>query len=292
MPIAQILKLIFLAALWGASFLFMRATVQDFGPIPLIAVRVSLAALFLIFVLAVRGQLMQLKNRIFDSLIVGILNSALPFTLIAYSTLTITAGFASVLNALTPMFAMVIGYFWFGDRMSSSKLLGMLIGLSGVVVLVWGGVGVSGNAILAVGAGVLAAALYGVAANYTRARLQGVNPLVAAAGSQIGATLGLAPFAYVWWPEVTPPSMAWYYALTLAIACTGVAYIIYFDLLKKVGADRATTVTFLIPVFGIFWGAMVLGEQVTTRIVVATGIVLFGTMLATNVIRFGQKRDS
>ena len=289
MPLAQIIELVVLAALWGASFLFMRATVQEFGPIPLIAVRVALAALFLLIVLAIRGQLMQLKNRFLDSLVVGVLNSALPFTLIAYSTITITAGFASVLNALTPMFALLIAYFWFGDRVSPSKLLGMVIGLLGVVVLVWGGVGISGNATLAVGAGILAAALYGLAANYTRARLQGLNPLVAAAGSQIGATLALIPLAYVTWPQTQPSSISWYYALTLAIACTGIAYIIYFDLLKKVGADRATTVTFLIPVFGIFWGAVVLGEQVTTRIVVATCIVLFGTMLATNVIRFGRR---
>ncbi|MEM7282017.1 MAG: DMT family transporter [Pseudomonadota bacterium] len=278
--------MVLLAALWGASFLFMRATVHEFGPIPLIAVRVALAAVFLLIVLAMRGGWAQLGDRFLDSVLVGVLNSALPFTLIAYSTLTITAGFASVLNALTPMFALFVAFVWFGDRFSVAKLLGMVVGLLGVVVLVWDRVGSRDDgALLAIGAGVLAAALYGVAANYTRARLQGINPLALATGSQIGASLALLPLAVVWWPETMPSQSAWYSAVALAIACTGLAYVIYFDLLEKVGADRATTVTFLIPVFGIFWGAMILDEVVTTRILVATAIILLGTMLATNVIR-------
>ena len=284
-PLDQI-ELVVLAALWGASFLFMRATVGEFGPIPLIAIRVLLAALFLLPILIVRGKWPDLKRNLGPSLFMGVLNSAIPFTLIAYSTIYVTAGFASVLNALTPIFAIVIGFLWFRDGFSRLRLFGMLIALTGVFVLVWDKLSFKvGGVASAIAAGVLAALFYAIAANYSRAKLKGVDALVLATGSQLGASIVLVPLAHYWWPSEMPSSSAWLNALALAVACTGLAYILYFRLLENIGAERATTVTFLVPVFGIFWGATLLHEAITFQIVSATTIILAGTVLATNVLK-------
>lgn len=285
----HLIELVFLAALWGASFLFMRVTAPEFGPVALITVRVFLAALFLCSILSIKSQWSALKGKWWPALFVGVINSALPFTLIAYSTLHVTAGFASVLNAMTPLFALVIGFFWFRDPFSPMRLLGMVIGFTGVVVLVYDKLDFGGSEALAILAGILAAALYGLAANYSRLRLQGVNPLALAAASQMGATISLAPLCLFWWPAQMPSGIAWVNAVVLAVFCTGLAYIIYFRLLENIGAERATTVTFLIPVFGIFWGALILSEEVTLQIILATGIILMGTLLATNLIKLRLK---
>ena len=218
--------------------------------------------------------------------IVGVFNSAIPFTLLAYSTIYVTAGFASILNAATPMCVAVIAFLWVGQRLSLGAVGGLLIGMVGVVLLVWDKVDFTpGSSGLAIVAGLTAALCYGVAAVYSKRHLAGVNALAIAAGSQVSAALFLLPLAVIYWPSENPSLSAWVNVVLLAVFCTGVAYILYFRLLESAGAANATTVTFLIPVFGMFWGYWFLDERVNLSTIVATGVILLGTGLTTGLIR-------
>lgn len=274
-----------LAALWGASFLFMRVAAPAFGAFALVEVRVAIAAAFLLPLLAWRGGLAVLRGRAPTLAIVGVLNSAIPFVLFTYSTLTITAGFASVLNATVPMWAAVVAWLWLRERIRAAQWLGLAIGLAGVVLLVWGRIdlrpgGSQWSVTLAIGAALLASLSYGVAANYTKRRLAGIDTLAVATGSQIAAALALAPFALATWP-ITPVDLRdWAAAIALGVACTGLAYLLYFRLIDRVGAMRAASVTFLIPLFGVLWGAVFLSEAITLQMAAGGAVILAGTALA------------
>jgi len=290
MRASDIFSLILLAALWGASFLFMRVAVPEFGAVPLIMVRVSLAALFLLPIVYWRGRQQVMRQKALPIAIVGIFNSAIPFSLIAFSTLYLTAGFASILNAATPMCAAVIAYLWLRQKLTRAAVLGLVIGLVGVTLLVWEKIGFSdGHTVLAILAGLLAAFCYGIAANYSKKHLAGQSTIAIAAGSQIAAAVFLLPLAIYWWPSETPSLAGWINVLVLAIACTGFAYILYFRLIETAGAANATTVTFLMPVFGMLWGGLFLDEVVALETLIACSVILLGTGMTIGVIKLPAK---
>ncbi|MDR5756607.1 DMT family transporter [Caballeronia sp. LZ035] len=303
MSAANLLQLIVLAALWGASFLFIRVGVVEFGVAPLMALRVGIGALLLVAMLLARrpldATLATLRRRWWPLLIVGMLNSAAPFCLFAYAELTLSAGATSVINATTPLCGALVAYLWLKDRLTTVRTIGMAIGFAGVMVLVWnqiapasapGGAGVGSasavpvQGLLAAAAALAAAALYGVAGNFAKRYLMDVDALTNAAGSMLGATLTLAPLAFLTWPAAPVSAQAWGAALALGIGCTGIAYFIYFHLVAVAGPARAMTVTFVIPLFGILWGAWFLGEPVSLAMVAGCGIVLAGTALATGAL--------
>lgn len=270
-----------LAALWGASFLFMRIAAPAFGPVALIELRVGLAAAVLLPILAWQGRAGLLGRHFLPLLFVGVTNSALPFVLYAWATLSVTGGFASVVNATSPLFAALVAWVWLKDRLSVASMVGLLIGLLGVVILVWGKASFRpGGSGWAVAACLGATLNYGVAANFTKRYLTGVNPMVVATGSQLYAAILLAPFALWLWPQQMPGTDEWLAVVFLAVACTGVAYVLYFRLIANVGPARAIAVTFLIPVFGMLWGAIFLGEVVTGNMVAGCAVILLGTGLA------------
>lgn len=289
-------QLLFLAALWGGSFLFIRVGVADFGVAPLMALRVGIGALFLLLVLfsrrSAREAVGTLRERAVPLFVVGILNSAAPFCLFAWAELTLSAGVTSVINATTPLWGAVVAYLWLKDRLSGLRIAGLAIGFSGVLALVGdqivthAGDGASSTATaLAAAAALGATLLYGIAASYTKRHLTGVDPLTVAAGTMSGATVVLVPFAVATWPA-TPVSLhAWGAVLALGIACTGVAYLLFFRLIAAIGPARTITVTFVIPVFGILWGALFLGERVSAGMVEACLAILVGTALATGFIK-------
>jgi drug/metabolite transporter (DMT)-like permease len=278
-------ELVLLGAIWGASFLFMRVAVPEFGAIPLIAARVGIGAVFLVAVLARQRGFVQLHRNIPGLTFLGAMNSAIPFSLFAYAVLYVTAGFASVINATTPLFGALVAFVWLRDRLSPIRVLGLIVGFAGVLVLVWGRLVLAhdggGSAVLA---GLTAAMLYGVAANYTKKRLSHVEPLVIATGSLIAATVFLIPLAAFQWPSTPPSQVSWTSALLLGVFCTGVAYILYFRLLSRVGPAKTLAVTYLIPAFGVFWGYMILHEPITASMVVGCTVILVGTTLATGVV--------
>jgi drug/metabolite transporter (DMT)-like permease len=281
----DLVDLLVLGAIWGASFLFMRVAAPEFGAIPLIAARVGIAAAFLTPVLARRGGLRQLREYASQLTLLGAMNSAIPFSLFAYAVLSVTAGFASVLNSTAPLFGALVAFVWLRDRPGPARIAGLIVGFAGVLVLVWGRVSVAGDGGgLAVTAGLTAAVLYGISANYVKKRLSGVDSLVVATGSLIAATIILIPLAVLYWPDTPPSSTSWVSAVLLAVICTGVAYILYFRLLSRVGPSKTLAVTYLIPAFGVLWGHLLLHEPITASMVVGCAVILVGTTLATGIV--------
>jgi drug/metabolite transporter (DMT)-like permease len=277
--------LVALAALWGASFLFMRVAVPEFGPLPLMAVRCAIGAAFLVPLLAWRGEPRTLLAEAPRLAAVGVLNSALPFALFAYATLTLTAGYTSLLNATAPLWGAVVAAAWLGERPGRARLAGLAIGFAGVLLLVRGRVSfAAGGDGPAIAAALAATLCYGIAASYTRRRLSHVDPLANATGSQVFAALALALPAAATWPASAPGARAWAAAIALGVACTGLAYVLYFRLIARTGPARAMTVTFLVPLFGIAWGAVFLGEPVTPAMLAGGAVILLGTALAAGAI--------
>ncbi|MBK7876094.1 MAG: EamA family transporter [Planctomycetes bacterium] len=285
----DVFELLLLAAIWGASFLFQRAAAPELPPAALVEIRVVVAALFLTGWLAARGALGQLRGHMKKLALLGAINSALPFTLFAFATATLPAGLTSVLNATTPMFAVLIGFLWLRERLAPERLLGLLIGFGGIVLLVSHKLSLAGDR-TAVLAGLLAAACYGFSTHYTRKHLAGIPPLALSAGSLIGASIVLLPFALTSLPKAVPSTTSLLYATVLGIVCTGVAYLLYFRLLRNVGPTRAIMVTYLIPVFGMAWGALFLAEHLSLQMLAGAAVVLTGTMLVVRGSRSAQPK--
>lgn len=294
----NLIQLVVLAALWGGSFLFIRVGVTDLGVAPLMALRVGIGAAFLLIVLVLRGAsrpaFSTMRQRAWPLFVVGMLNSAIPFCLFAYAEYTLSAGVTSVINATTPLWGALVAFLWLKDRLSRLRVAGLAIGFAGVLALVWDQMFVHdataaplspmATALAALAA--LAATLcYGIAASYTKRHLTGVDSLTVAAGTMSAATIALIPFAIFWWPSGAVSMQSWGAALGLGVACTGIAYMLFFHLIAVAGPARAITVTFVIPIFGILWGAMFLAERVSMGMVAACAIVLIGTALATGFIK-------
>lgn len=278
--------LILLAAIWGSSFLFMRMSVDSFGPIALIALRTSLALVVLIPILFWRDKLPLFVMHYKQIMTVGLINSAIPFCLLAYAAITIPAGVLSILNASTPLWGATIAWIWFKDKLPFWRLVGLIIGFIGIMMLVWDEfeldqVLASG---LALGAGLLAPLSYGLSANYTKKHLMGADPIAVATGSLLSASLALIPLAWLTWPAGPIESRAWAAVVLLAVVCTAFTYLIFYRLIINVGPAKASTVTFLIPVFGVLWGWLWLEEQVTSQILIGAGVILIGTALATGLV--------
>jgi drug/metabolite transporter (DMT)-like permease len=281
--------LLLLAVIWGASYLFLRLAVPAFGPVALIEVRVGVAALTLLPLLAWRGGLGELRAHAGSLLLVGTFNSALPFVLLAYGLLHITTGTAAIINAMVPLWAGLIGWAWLRERLAWRQWVGLLLGVLGVVVLVWGRVSFKPgseafDATLGIGACLLGTVGYGLAAILTKRLLSGVSAWTTAAGSQLAATLVLLPFALLTWPAQPPGIVSWSAAIALGVICTAIAYLLYFRLICRVGPVQASSVTLLLPVTAALWGVLVLGESVTAQVLVGGAVVLAGTALALNLV--------
>ena len=277
---ADAARLAALAAIWGASFIFIRVAVVPLGPVATAGIRVALAAVTLAAWLAFAGIPLGWRSHWRLYLAVGTLNSAAPFALWAFSALHIPASYLVVLNATSPLFGAVVSALWLRERITSRAALGLAAGVAGVALLVGlGPVRPTPAVLWAIAAGALAALLYAVAAAYMRRRSAGADAAAIATGSQLGATIVLAPFVAPLAPVAWPTAAEWASVVALGVLCTGVAYLLYFRLIADVGPTRALTVTFLIPVFGMFWGALFLGEAITPVMAVGCGLVLAGTAL-------------
>ncbi|WP_185182588.1 DMT family transporter [Mycoavidus sp. B2-EB] len=288
----NLIELIILAAIWGASFLFMRIGTPEFGPIVLAALRVSIGSLVLLPVLRTASARAQLRQFIGPLLILGLTNSALPFCLFTYSTLALDAGFDSILNATTPLWGAFIAYVWLRVPLTRIQILGLAGGLIGVIILVVGRMseaematehGVSPS--LAIGAVLSATLLYAFATNYSKHRLAAVAPNLVAFSSQFFAALTLLPLAWFYWPQQPIAASTWYAVSALGILCSGIAYLLYFRLVAHAGASYAMSVAFLVPIFGTLWGVCFLGEQITVFMMVGCAIILAGTGLASGKIK-------
>jgi drug/metabolite transporter (DMT)-like permease len=280
-----------LAALWGGSFLLMRIAAPEFGAFALSGVRVFIAGITLLTVLVVSKRFHHLRTHYKPIAVVGVLNSAIPFLLFAYAMSYISSGLGSILNATVPLWGAIVAFVWLKDRMSALRIFGLLLGFVGVTTLVWDKVSLKPGAGLAVVACLFATFCYGIAANFTKKYLAGVDTMSSATGSQLAAACVLLPLAVATWPNHTISIKAWLCVAALAIFCTAFAYILYFRLFAALGPSKTMTVTFLIPVFGMTWGAIFLGETITIQMLVACGIVLIGTAVTTGLIAPKTKVD-
>jgi drug/metabolite transporter (DMT)-like permease len=276
------IDLLVLGAVWGAAFLLMRVAAPAFGPVALVAVRVTIAAVVLAGLQWLRGGLRGMAARAWPMLVVGALNTAVPFTLYAYAALTLPAGLSSTINASVPLFGAIIGWIWLRDRPAPIRLAGLGVGFTGVLVLAWPRLTASGDW-RAVVAALVATSLYGLGAHVTPRWLKGVSALEISTGSQLASAVLLVPLAAWQWPAVSPGPLAWGSAVVLGLACTALAYILYFRLLARVGPTTAMTVTYLIPVFGVSWGVLLLGERLSSTSIGGGLLVLAGVALTAGV---------
>lgn len=279
--------LVLLAALWGGSFLFMRVAVPELGAFALIALRLALAALVLLPVLLLRGGLPLWRQHWLRIAVVGVFLSALPFCLIAWASLSLPAGVASVLNATTPLMTALWAMPLAGERMTLPRASGLLLGLAGVLVLMLGrGATFDVHALLPVLAMLGATACYGWSGHMARRWLPGLPPLVTATGSLFSGAVLVTPLALLNLPAQPPSPMVWGAVLLLALGCTSLAYLIFYRLIDRLGATRASSVTYLVPVFGVLWGAIFLHEQVGLL------MLLGGLLILSGVLLLGWRRQS
>jgi len=281
----DLVELLFLSLLWGAAYLFMRSAVPAFGPAPLVALRLGLAAFMLLPLLLWRGGLPSMRAHPWALLVLGIPFTALPFLMLAYASQHLTAGLVSVLNATSPLFAALVAHQFAKENLGRWRVLGLIIGLLGVVGLMWGSASFkTGDGRLAVAAVLLGSVAWGFGSHHTRKHLAGADALVITVGSLLAATALLAPFAWATWPVQSPPPRAWAELLFLGVASSGLGFLIYFRLLRRIGPVRAMSVTFLNPVVAVISGALYLGEGVSLQMLAGGAVVLLGTALTLGLI--------
>lgn len=277
----DLVELLLLSMLWGAAYLFMRAAVPAFGPAAMIALRMAIAAAMLLPLLAWRGGLAQLRAQPGPLLLQSVVFTALPFLMLGFAAQHLTAGLLAVLNATAPLFAALLSHFVFRERLGRWRSLGLVMGFAGVALLTAGAVSFrSTQGLQAVAAVLLVSAMWAVGANYTRRRLGGMDNLALTVGSMAIAGLALAPLAVATWPAEPPPLRAWIEVVFLGVASSGLGFLLYYRLLRRIGAVRAMSVTFLNPVVALVAAAAYLGETVSLQTMVAGAVVLLGTALA------------
>lgn len=290
------LDFVLLAAIWGASFLFMRTAVVELGAIPTAGLRVAIASLFLIPLLLARGLGTLLRQNWKQVLAIGTLNSGVPFVCFSFALLSISTGLSSILNATVPLFGAVIAWLWLKDRPNGSRILGLAIGFMGVALLASEKASFKPDASgMSTGWAVLACLLaclcYGISASFTKRYLSGLPPLVTATGSQLGATLGLLLPSLWLWPSQAPSAPAWLALIAVGVLCTGLAYILFFRLIEQAGPARALAVTFVIPVFGVMYGVVLLGESVTPWMVLCGLVIVCGTALSAGLVTLPKRKS-
>jgi drug/metabolite transporter (DMT)-like permease len=261
-----------LGAIWGASFMFMRVAAGQFGPFALVEVRLALGALVLLpFLWRARASF---PLRLWPKLaLIGAINSAVPFLLFAWAAERAPAGVGAICNAMTVLFTALVGALFFGERIGLGRSLTLVAGFAGVVVLASARIaGADVGAAVAAGAG--AALLYGVGINLVRRHLSGLPAAAVAAATLSCAALLVLPFAIGDWPSRAPDMRAWSSAALLGVVCTGLAFVMYYRLIARIGAGRASTVTYLVPLFGVAWAWWLLGEQPTLRMAIAGALIL------------------
>lgn len=281
----DIAGLLTLALLWGCAYLFMRSAVPEFGPVPMVSLRMLIAALVLLPVLIARRGWPQVRRNLGTLAIMGLPFTALPFLMLAFASLALIAAKVAILQATAPLFAALVGHLWLNERIGRLRMLGLAIGFAGVVLLVWGRFEMTltgtGPAILAA---LAASAIWGLSGNFARVRMAGIDPIAMTFGNLGIAGLSLLPFAILWWPEQAPSLRAWLEVLFLGVASSGLGFMLYFWLLKRIGAVRAISVTFLNPPVAMVAGALYLGEGITLQMFIGCAVILVGTALGLGLV--------
>lgn len=265
-------ELVLLGAIWGASFMFQRVAAPEFGTAALTEIRLALGAVILLpFLWRERGRF---ETSVWWKLaVIGIINSAIPFALFAFAAQHAPAGIGAITNSMAVLFTALFAVLMFGEKIGWKRGIALLAGFAGVVVLASAKTaGASIGAAVAAGTG--AAVLYGIGANLVRRHLVGLPPIAVAAATLSFASLSVLPFAIADWPtqRISVPAIG--AAVALGMVCTGIAYALYYRLIARIGASRAVTVTYLVPLFAVAWAWMLLGEPLTVPMAIAATLIL------------------
>ena len=268
---SDFIRLISLAAIWGASFLFMRIIVPVLGPIPSSFVRVVFASVGLIVILLAMRTQFNFHGKLRSLLLLGVFSSGIPVVMYSFAAQVLPAGYSAIFNATTPLMGILIGALFFSEKLNLFKALGVVFGLAGVAVLTrTGPVALDTNVLLGALACLVATSCYGLAGFLTKRWISdkgGLDSKLVALGSQLGA-VGLLVPVFAVNVSAAPPATwgstgVWLAVAGLGFVCTSLAYIMYFRLIADIGPVKSLTVTFLIPPFGVLWGAIFLKEQLT-----------------------------
>jgi len=281
---ADTARLLALAAIWGASFIFIRVAAPVLGPVWTTEGRVLIGGVALAAWSAITGFDPQWRRYIKVYASVGVLNSAVPFSLFSFAGGHLSASVMSILNATSPMFGLLLGAAFTGERLTVRKVAGLIVGIAGVALVARLDVleGSPGPmAAWAVAACLGAAFCYGLTGVFIKLRGAGAPSRGIAVGGQLFAALTLAPLLPLLPPVSTPGAVVLANLAALGILGSAVALILYFRLIADVGATRALTVTYLIPLFALLWGALFLGETLTTAMIAGGALILAGTVLVT-----------
>lgn len=282
--------LLLLSALWGASFIYIRVAVPALGPFVLVELRVGLAAVALALCAALLGRLPKLRGRWRQFALLGAVNVAIPFSLISAAEINLTASLAAILNSTTVMFTAVVAAVWMGDALTARKLVGVALGIVGVTVLVgWDPIAMNWAVVLSVGAMLAASLAYALGSVYAKRTFAGSPPLAIAIGQLTAAATIVLPLAAVSAPEQRPSTIVVLSVLGLALPSTALAYMLYFRLIANVGPTSTSTVTLLVPLFGLLFGVVLLDEPVGVGTLAGLVLILSSVTLITGLGAARQK---
>jgi drug/metabolite transporter (DMT)-like permease len=271
--------LLYLGAVWGAAFLFFRVAAPEVGPVWAAELRVAVAGLVLALFTG-RSAWAAARRQPWAFLIVGATFSAIPFTLLAFATLSLPASLASLLMATTPLFTALVSAAWLRQRVTKGVAVGLGVGFGAVVFLLGGSPIEFGPAtILAFVAGLGAAFSYAVAGTFVRRRLGDVAPLDLATGQLVAAAVILLPLALVTGVPAVPSPAAASSIVAMGVVSTAIAWPVYFRVSRRTSATAASSATFVVPMFGIFWGGLILGEPIGAELLAGFGLVIVSIVL-------------
>jgi drug/metabolite transporter (DMT)-like permease len=282
---AHLAQLVFLSLLWGGSYLFMRSAAPAFGPAPMIFLRMTLGCLLVLLPLT----LWRLGWRPFLAhwrplLWMGLVFTAIPFLGLGYSALSIGAGMLAVLQSAAPLFTAIVARIWLGEPIGGVRMLGLIIGFAGVTLLVHDRIGALDAATGAILITLVVTAMWGVSSNFVKVRLTTADPLVVSTAAIGLSALASAPLAWADWPTHWPGPVAWAEVAFLGVASSGLGFIIFYRLIKRIGPVRATSVTFLNPMVAMASAAVYLDEPVTWTMAAGCAVILVGTALTLGLV--------
>jgi len=282
MTIKQLVLLLFISALWGGSFIFMKILTPVFGPVMTSSFRLLIASGFLYVYFLVTKHKIIWRQSLKFFVIVGILNSAIPFVMYSFASSYIDASLSVILNSTSPMFGAVFGFIILKEKLNLSKSIGLIIGSFGVFIVssftIFNG---SINTYLAIAACIIAAMLYGYSGNYVKKNVQHLDSKTLTFGSLLFGGLSLLPFSFFHGIEGTIDYKIILLFIFFGVMSTAVTYIIYYKLIKEIGAMKALTVTYLMPIFGVLWAYLFLNEIPSVNIYIGSVVILFGVFLVT-----------
>ncbi len=274
--------LITLSAIWGGSFIFMRVLSPALGPVVTADMRLLIAGVVLTLYLRIRNQRLDLLKNLKRYIIIGLLNSGIPFLLFSFAALYLPSSISVIINSLTPLFGVLFSILWLNEKVTPKKISGIALGIVGVIIIRGSeNLELTLMTTIAMAACVFATMLYGLASTYVKVHAKDIAPSAVATGSQLVAGIVFLPLIYFFPIRTELTTQIVLTTISFSVLCSAIAYVIFYRLLNNLGTTKALSVTFLIPVFGFIWGYIFLKEEITMIMIVGSLFVLSGIYFVT-----------